>query len=278
MSLDSTRPLGGLRAAAREVLLQADPEAKVAAAAALAADWQGGRLAMDAGQELAPVVSPGRPPRPSLVAPRQLAQRGLASPEGRAAFLHAIAHIEFNAINLATDAMARFPGMPDGYYIDWLGVAADEARHFRLLVKRLAELGYAYGDFVAHDGLWEMAERTAHSCLARMALVPRVLEARGLDVTPAMIDKLRALGDEAGAAILEVILAEEIGHVAVGSRWFGWLCQQQGVPPRRTFIGLVREHARGALRGPFNRDARRQAGFCDEELASLEQLACEPRS
>ncbi len=233
---------------------------------------------MDAALDLEPIVSPGRPDRPALVAPRELAQRALSSPEGRAAFLHAIAHIEFNAINLACDAMARFPDMPADYYTDWLGVAADEARHFRMLVKRLAELGYAYGDFAAHNGLWEMAERTAHSCLARMALVPRVLEARGLDVTPAMIHKLRSLGDAAGAAILEVILAEEIGHVAIGSRWFGWLCQQQDVPPRRTFIGLVREHARGALRGPFNRPARREAGFCDEELASLEALASEPRS
>nr|WP_282452842.1 ferritin-like domain-containing protein [Lysobacter sp. CAU 1642] len=257
-------------------MLAGDPLEKSAAAGALVSDWQAGRLSLDAQRALEPVDAPGRPARPELVPVRQVPHRGLGSAEGRAAFLHAIAHIEFNAINLATDAMARFPGMPEDYYTDWLSVAGDEARHFTMLVKRLAELGYAYGDFVAHNGLWDMAAKTAHSCLARMALVPRVLEARGLDVTPGMIERLRGLGDEASASILEVILAEEIGHVAVGSRWFGWLCAQQGVPPRRTFIGLVREHARGALRGPFNRPARRDAGFDDDELDQLEVLAGAP--
>lgn len=263
----------GLRAAARGVLQVVDPQAKADAALALQAAWLDGACVLDAAAELPAVDVPGRPPRPRLVPLRQLPQRGWSAPEGRAAFLHAIAHIEFNAINLACDAMARFPGMPDAYYADWLGVAADEARHFRMLVKRLAELGYSYGDFDAHDGLWEMAARTSHSCLARMALVPRVLEARGLDVTPAMIAKLRHLDDPASAAILEVILAEEIGHVAVGSRWFGWLCGEQGLQPRPTFFGLVREHARGALRGPFNRPARRAAGFAEDELDELETLS-----
>ena len=255
------------------MLVEADPQRKHAAALKLAEDWRTGILRMDAGDRLPAVDIPGRPVRPELVSLRQLPQRGWGSAEGRAAFLHAIAHIEFNAINLATDAMVRFADMPADYYTDWLGVATDEARHFRMLVKRLAEMGYAYGDFAAHNGLWEMAEKTAHSCLARMALVPRVLEARGLDVTPAMIEKLRGLGDPASAEILDVILREEIGHVAVGSRWFHWLCEKQQVPPRRTFIGLVREHARGALRGPFNRPARRQAGFDDAEMDALEKLA-----
>jgi uncharacterized ferritin-like protein (DUF455 family) len=261
-----------LRAASRELLLTADPARKAAGAADMAAAWSTGRLTLDRAAVLQSVSVPGRPERPALVPVRQVAQRGWGASEGRAAFLHAIAHIEFNAINLAADAMARFAGMPNDYYTDWLGVAADEARHFGMLVKRLGELGYAYGDFTAHNGLWDMAEKTAHSCLARMALVPRVLEARGLDVTPGMIDKLVATGDPSSADILRVILAEEIGHVAVGTRWFEWLCAEQAVPPRRTFIGLVREHARGALRGPFNRPARRQAGFSDEELDSLESL------
>ncbi|GIX35216.1 MAG: hypothetical protein KatS3mg126_0995 [Lysobacteraceae bacterium] len=259
-----------LRTAAREVLCLADPARKQEAVLELTARRAAAALPVDPYLRLAPVDAPGRPPRPRLVPQRALPQRGLGRPEGRAAFLHAIAHIEFNAINLALDAMARFADMPHAYYLDWLGVAADEARHFGMLVERLAALGHAYGDFDAHDGLWDMARKTADSCLARMALVPRVLEARGLDVTPAMIHRLRAAGDEASAAVLEVILAEEVGHVAVGSRWFRWLCEREGRAPLATFIGLVRAHARGAVRGPFNHEARRRAGFRDEELEALE--------
>lgn len=214
----------------------------------------------------------GRPGCPRLVAPRQLASRGLGSPEGRAAFLHAIAHIEFNAINLAWDAVLRFPGMPAAYYADWAACADDEARHFELLAARLADFGHAYGDFDAHNGLWEMAEKTAGDCLERMALVPRVLEARGLDVTPAMIGRLTQLGDGATVAILEVILREEVAHVAAGTRWFHHLCAQRGLTPQPTFIELLRRHARDVLRGPFNRPARRAAGFDDAELDALAGL------
>ncbi|HWG10628.1 MAG TPA: ferritin-like domain-containing protein [Rhodanobacteraceae bacterium] len=213
---------------------------------------------------------PGRPKRPQLVPPREVPQRGLGSAEGRAALVHAVAHIEFNAINLAWDAVLRFPGMPDDYYRDWAGVAADEARHFGLLSKRLAELGHAYGDFDAHDGLWEMAVKTSDSCLARMALVPRVLEARGLDVTPGMIARLRSVDDDATADILEIILREEVAHVAAGTRWLRWCCARDGRDPARTFRDLLRERlAGGTLRGPFNLEARRAAGFDDAELASL---------
>jgi uncharacterized ferritin-like protein (DUF455 family) len=208
-----------------------------------------------------------------LVSPRRLASRGLGSPEGRAAFVHAIAHIEFNAIDLAWDAVYRFRGMPAQFYADWVTVAADEARHFELLQARLAELGHAYGDFDAHDGLWDMARRTAHSCLARMALVPRVLEARGLDVTPAMIAKLRALGDTATVAILETILREEVAHVAAGSRWFAWCCGQEARDPETTFAALLAELAGPALRPPFNLEARRRAGFSDSELDRLQAMA-----
>ena len=218
-------------------------------------------------------TTPGRPSRPRLVQPRELPQRGLASIEGRAALIHAVAHIEFNAINLAWDAVARFRGLPLDYYRDWVGVAVDEARHFGWLAARLADLGYEYGDFDAHDGLWDMAVRTADSCLARMALVPRVLEARGLDVTPGMILRLRKAGDDETARILEAILAEEVAHVAAGSRWFAWCCEREGLDPASTFEQLVSQHLRGALRGPFNAKARLAAGFSAAELARLDELA-----
>jgi len=218
-------------------------------------------------------TTPGRPERPHLVAPRALPQRGLASAEGRVALVHAVAHIEFNAINLAWDAVARFRGLPREYYADWVDVAVDEARHFGWLSARLAELGFAYGDLDAHDGLWEMAVKTADSCLARMALVPRVLEARGLDVTPGMIARLRSVGDGATVTILEGILREEVAHVAAGSRWFAWCCEREGVDPAATFEALVATHLRGTLRGPFNAEARLAAGFTAAELARLDELA-----
>lgn len=216
---------------------------------------------------------PGRPPKPALVHPRDLPKRGLGTQEGRAAFIHAIAHIEFNAIDLAWDAVYRFRNMPDVYYADWVSVANDEARHFAMLRERLQQLGYDYGDFGAHNGLWEMAEKTAHDGLARMALVPRVLEARGLDVTPGMIVKLRSLGDDATVAILETILREEVAHVAAGSRWFRWFCERAGVEPDARFRELLAEYARGVLHGPFNIEARSAAGFGEDELAALQQLS-----
>ncbi len=212
---------------------------------------------------------PGRPALPRLVPPRDLARRGLGSAEGRAAFIHSIAHIEFNAIDLAWDAVYRFRGLPHAYYSDWVAVAHDEARHFSMLRTRLRALGYDYGDFDAHNGLWEMAEKTAHDGLVRMALVPRVLEARGLDVTPAMIVKLRALGDDATADILATILDEEVAHVAAGSRWFGWYCEQQQCEPEATFGALLAHYALGT-RGPINEKARLAAGFSQLELAQLQ--------
>lgn len=264
-----------LQAAALDCLLADSIETKLALTAEAAARARRGELPLEDGGEPRPIELPGRPARPRLVAPRALAQRGLGSQEGRAAFIHAIAHIEFNAIDLAWDAVYRFRGMPPAFYADWVEVAADEARHFALLSDRLAELGHAYGDFDAHNGLWEMAQRTAHSCLARMALVPRVLEARGLDVTPAMIARLESVGDHATADILRLILREEVAHVAAGSRWFQWCCQAHGQPPFATFRRLVREHARGSLRGPFNRVQRREAGFGEDELDAIERLAAE---
>lgn len=265
--------MGDLFAVARACLLEHDPERKCQATAQAAAAVREGHLPLAAADRNAELLeTPGRPERPRLIAPRDLPQRGLGSAEGRAAFVHAIAHIEFNAINLAWDAVQRFRDMPESFYSDWAAVADDEARHFALLHARLMELGYRYGDFDAHDGLWEMARKTAHDCLARMALVPRVLEARGLDVTPAMITRLRAGGDPATADILEVILREEVAHVAVGSRWFAWCCVRAGVDPQATFIALLQEHARGAVRGPFNRVARAAAGFGAEEMLALDAI------
>lgn len=216
-----------------------------------------------------PIRMPGRPATPKLVHPRELPRRGFGTSEGRAAFIHAVAHIEFNAMDLAWDAVYRFRAMPTEFYLDWVNVARDEARHFNLLLARLREMGHDYGDFDAHNGLWEMAEKTAHDGLARMALVPRVLEARGLDVTPGMIVKLRGLGDAATADILDVILREEIGHVAAGSRWYRWYCERAGVEPKARFRELLSEYASGVLHKPFNTEARLQAGFDLEELESL---------
>ena len=260
--------------AARACLDAASPEEKVAATFAAAEAFERGELATPVDAPVPePIRMPGRPERPVLVHPRNLPKRGLGTPEGRAAFVHAIAHIEFNAIDLAWDAVYRFRGMPPEFYADWVAVARDEARHFELLRARLRQLGHDYGDFDAHNGLWEMAEKTARDGLARMALVPRVLEARGLDVTPGMIVKLRSMGDEATVGILEVILREEVAHVAAGSRWFRWYCEHAGVEPRTTFRALLAEYARAVLYGPFNIEARSAAGFDEDELAALSQFA-----
>lgn len=262
--------MNDLFSAAAACLAAASPEAKVAATFDTANAFSSGELAIDAASPPPdPIRMPGRPPTPKLVHPRDLPKRGFGSNEGRAAFIHAVAHIEFNAIDLAWDAVYRFRGLPDAYYADWIGVANDEARHFSMLRARLLELGHDYGDFDAHNGLWEMAEKTAHDGLSRMALVPRVLEARGLDVTPGMIVKLRGLGDHATVDILEIILREEIAHVAAGSRWYRWYCERAGIEPRGKFRELLHEYATGVLHKPFNMEARRQAGFDAEELEGL---------
>ena len=262
--------MNDLREAAQQCFTCTDPQRKCELTVRAFADLCEGRLAVPAADAPAVAIeAPGRPDRPTLVPPRDVPQRGLGSVEGRAALVHAVAHIEFNAINLAWDAVLRFAGLPQDYYRDWARVAADEARHFGMLSRRLEEFGHAYGDFDAHNGLWEMAVKTSDLCLARMALVPRVLEARGLDVTPGMIMRLRSIGDDVTADILEIILREEVAHVAAGSRWFRWCCEREGVQPAGTFQGLLRERLAGGLRGPFNLDARRAAGFGEDELAGL---------
>ncbi len=264
---------GNLFACAERCLDCVNVSEKLSLTDAAVRAFEAGELSIESASPARPIGVPGRPARPLLVEPRKLPRRGLGTVAGRAALIHAVAHIEFNAVNLAWDAVYRFRGMPAAYYRDWIGVAGDEARHFRLLAARLAQLGCAYGDFDAHDGLWEMAVKTSDSCLGRMALVPRVLEARGLDVTPGMIERLRLVGDADTVHILELILREEVAHVAAGSRWFAWCCARDEVDAETTFAALVQKFARGAIRNPLNADARRAAGFSDGDLARLAVLA-----
>ena len=261
------------RSAALAALRESDPVAKAAATRALYAAVLDGSAACATGLELdEPAGLPGRPVRPDLVEPRKLGRRSMQSPQGRAVLLHALAHIEFNAINLALDAVWRFAGMPAAFYTDWLKVAAEEAYHFSLLTARLAEYGHAYGDFPAHDGLWDMCERTRGDVLARMALVPRTLEARGLDASPPIRARLQQAGDQASAAILDVILRDEIGHVLIGNRWFRHLCEASDLDPHETYTRLADQYHAPKLRGPFNFEARRDAGFDEAELAALANL------
>lgn len=258
----------------REVIALAQPAEKLAATQRLTAEWQAGEFDLpEMATVPAPIGEPGRPLRPALVPARELPRRRLGSREGQAALVHALAHIEFNAINLALDAAYRFRDLPRQFYDDWLRVAAEEAYHFGLLREHLRELGGDYGDFPAHDGLWQMAVETAHDPLVRMALVPRVLEARGLDVSPGMILRLREAGNLRAAEILEIILRDEVGHVAIGSHWFRYLCGERGLDPQATFRTLLRQYMRGRVKGPFHREARLRAGFTEAELVDLETLA-----
>lgn len=258
--------------AAKACLGAADPETKTRLTHQYAEAWRSGELELRCDEGPAPIGEPGRPARPRLVSPRQLPKRKLSSPEGQAALIHSICHIEFNAINLAWDAVYRFRDLPRAFYDGWVRVADEEARHFALLRTHLRQLGFDYGDFDAHNGLWEMAQKTAHDPLVRMALVPRVLEARGLDVTPGIMEKLRAVGDDKAVSILEVILHDEVGHVEIGSRWFRYLCEQRGLEPEAMFRELLESYLHGQLRGPFHYDARRQAGFSEDELAYLDAI------
>jgi uncharacterized ferritin-like protein (DUF455 family) len=259
-----------LRRSALACLLQCDPAVKVAGVTALRQDWQQGVITLAPDAPLAvPEGIPGRPALPALVPPLAVQRRSMRTVEGRAALLHALAHIEFNAINLALDALWRFPGLPDAYYADWLQVAAEEAHHFTLLAAHLRSQGYDYGDFSGHNSLWDMVEKTADDVLARMALVPRTLEARGLDASPPVRAKLAQAGDLAAAGILDIILRDEIGHVAIGNRWYAWLCAARGLEPLAAYADLAGRYKAPPLRGPFNMEARRAAGFTELELAQL---------
>ena len=260
-----------LRHRALAVLRLTDPAAKAAQAGALLAAARSGEGRLDASAAfIAPAGLPGRPDLPRLVAVDRVPRRSPFTLAGRAALLHAICHIEFNAINLALDAVWRFAGLPEAYYLDWLQVAGEEALHFTLLRDHLLTLGHDYGDFEAHDGLWRMTEATAGDIVARMALVPRTLEARGLDATPPIQAKLMRAGDVRAVAILERILRDEIGHVAIGNRWYAWLCARDGLDAVALYPQLVARHAAPRLRPPFNLAARRAAGFTEAELAALQ--------
>jgi len=259
-----------LRRRALELLLIAEPAIKARQVRECAGADDAATLVDPQARLSQPAGVPGRPDRPRRVPPSELAPRSTFNREGRAALLHAVAHIEFNAINLALDAVWRFAGMPRDYYLQWMQVAREEALHFTLVAEHLAALGHAYGDFDAHDGLWTMAERTRDDPLARMALVPRTLEARGLDVTPAMRARFVRAGDDAAARILDVILRDEIGHVAVGNRWYRWLCARDGRDPIAAYAELAARHHAPRLKPPFNLGARRAAGFDAAELAALQ--------
>jgi len=264
-----------LRVRALQALSLTDPMAKAEAThALLRACREGAPIDPDAVLECETVL-PGRPVRPRLVAPQQLPRRSPFTSAGRAALLHSVAHIEFNAIQLALDAVWRFAGLPLSFYRDWLQVAAEEAHHFTLLRDHLRSLACSYGDHDAHDGLWTMAERTRGDVLARMALVPRTLEARGLDATPPMQARLARAGDQRAVAILDVILRDEIGHVAIGNRWYAWLCARDGLDPVGHYAWLAQRYGAPRLRGPFNLEARRAAGFGADELRQLQAAAAE---
>ncbi len=258
---------------ARQCLECPDPVEKCELTRQTVECLKSGALDLQCSDDPVAIGAPGRPVKPRLVPPRQLPRRRLGSVEGRASLLHALAHIEFNAINLAWDAVYRFRAMPDEFYHDWAGVAFEEAYHFHLLCERLESLGHGYGDFDAHDGLWEMACRTAHDPMVRMALVPRVLEARGLDVTPGIMQRLKDAGDGTSVEILQIILRDEIGHVKIGTRWFRYLCHERKLEPQATFVQLLQEYMKGQVKKPFHYRAREQAGFNAAEMEYLEALA-----
>lgn len=261
---DAWVPPGNLALAARLVVSTADTSEKVRLAHWAAAAWQERRLSVGPLSTAEPMPErPGRPSKPELLPPRAMPRRSAHGLENRIALLHALAHIELNAIDMSWDLIGRFAHhpMPRAYFDDWVRVGSEEAKHFKLLCERLGELGAAYGDLPAHDGLWQSAQATGGSLIARMAVVPLVLEARGLDVSPSIIASLEAAGDTASAAILHIIYRDEKHHVAFGAKWFRYLCEQQGLAPEPTFHELVRKHFRGPVKPPFNDKARAEAGL-----------------
>lgn len=268
--------------AVEQVLLETNPISKANNSVALYSQWQllseheqERALSKDSRSVVVKLLEPGRPSLPELVDAKLLAKRGLGSQAGRTALLHSLAHIEFNAINLALDAVYRFRDVPIAYVTEWLKVASDEGQHFMLLVNRLEQLDSHYGALLAHDGLWEMALRTDHDILVRMALVPRILEARGLDVAPPMIKKLEAQGDSESAAILQRIYTDEITHVEIGNRWFRYVCEQRDLDGTAVFRDLLAGPSSAYLRSPYNDEARLQAGFTVEEMQVIREMEAE---
>ena len=272
-----TNPQQNIRARAFDLLMTADPVVKAQGAAVLYQDvltksLLGPSSISTPEESIQHVPDPGRPAKPELVPPRNLPRRITHTQPGRNAMAHAFAHIEFNAINIALDAVYRFDDMPADFYRDWLLVAAEEGKHFLLLADYLAQNDCAYGDFTAHNSLWETVCATDHDVMVRMALVPRVLEARGLDVTPAIADKLRIVGDQPLVDILGVIYQDEIGHVEIGTRWFRYCAEQRQLDPRLTFRELLIEYMHGRIRGPYDEPGRMAAGFTAEEIDDLKAM------
>lgn len=252
-----------------EALAMGRVERKLALVRELAADWRSGGLSLEGGAPVPSVTERGYPAKPELVAPQAVPQRKPSTPEGVAALFHAIVHIEWAAIDLALDHAYRFRGLPADYYGDWIEVADEEASHFEMLRAHLQGYGHDYGDFPAHDGLWQLNLRTADDALARMAIVPRLAEARGLDATPPIQAKLRQIGDTAGAALLDIVLNDEVGHVALGDKWFRHLCAERGLEVESTYRRLIDEYKAPWPLAPLNEKARLAAGFSPEELQAL---------
>ena len=264
-----------LRQSALEILALTDAQSKVSRVFQLFNDYQQQLVCLNLSGVLNihNLVLPGRPEKPELIPPLQVPKRKMDSVEGRASLLHSLAHIEFNAMNLALDAIWRFSDMPQQYYEDWLKVAKEESYHFSLVNEHMQSFGFSYGDFSAHNSLWEMVERTTDSVIARMALVPRTMEARGLDAVPGIRDRFKQIKDVKAVEILEIILHDEIGHVFIGNRWFNFLCSNAGLSPITAYRELAKKYHAPTLRGPFNFEARQKAGFTTEELDLLESLS-----
>ncbi len=257
--------MASLAERAVEVLTTADGRTKAALTHRHAADWRASRAAgapLPLGRA-EPPLRPARPEKPELLPPRDVPRRRPGSPQGRIALLHALAHIELNAVDLHWDVIARFTDhpMPPGFYDDWVQAADDEAKHFNLICDCLEAMGSHYGALPAHAGMWRAAEDTVGDLMGRLAVVPMVLEARGLDVSPAMIELFRKTGETRALAALEVIYAEEVAHVAYGSKWFNWLCGREGSDPKDVFHALVRRYFHGGLKPPFNVEKRAEAGL-----------------
>lgn len=261
--MTSLPPIESLRGGATAAIAAADLDLKTALAQETARRWFARTLSIRSPRDPALADRPGRPDKPELIPPKHMEKRSLHTLKGRVALLHALAHIELNAVDLALDIVARFTTerVPHSFFDGWMQVAFEEAKHFRLVRDRLRELGAEYGDLPAHDGLWQAAHDTRNDLTARLAVVPLVLEARGLDVTPVLQAKMRETGDDRSADILDIIYNDEKGHVAVGAKWFRFLCARERKDPSATFKALVRANFRGPLKPPFNDVARAEAGL-----------------
>ncbi|QRM55615.1 ferritin-like domain-containing protein [Sinorhizobium sp. BG8] len=272
---EQTIQVDSLRSGATRAIASADLDIKTSLAQETARRWFNRTLSLRSPLDPPIPDRPGRPARPELIPPKHMKKRSLHTPKGRIALLHALAHIELNAVDLALDIVARFASepVPNSFFDGWMQVAFEEAKHFKLIRERLRSLGADYGDLPAHDGLWQAAQDTRNSLSARLAVVPLILEARGLDVTPALQAKMRETGDIESADILDIIYNDEKGHVAVGAKWFRFLCARERKDPSETFKALVRANFRGPLKAPFNDVARAEAGLTPSFYRSLTSVS-----